>query len=330
MALYPWQAEIWQRLSAERARLPHALLLHGRRGTGKRGFAVEFARLLLCQSPTAAGACGRCTPCHLFEVGTHPDFRLIEPLEGAEGEEGGRTAGRGIAIAQVRDLEDFVALSTHHRGPRVIIIHPAEGMNPAAANALLKTLEEPTENTVFLLVSHQPQQLLPTVRSRCRQIAMPLPDAAQARDWLVAQEVSDAGLCLALAGGAPLEAMRYSDRDYLAARREFLSAVSDPARLDWLRLAEHGARQDLASQVDWLQKWVHDLIALRLSGGVRYNPDFRQRLQELGERVNLTALLRFARELAGVRRHVQHPLNAQLVLESVFSSYKETLSVHHG
>lgn len=329
-AIYPWQTGLWQRLTADRARLPHALLLHGRRGIGKRGFAVEFACTLLCQAPTPTGACGRCASCHLFEVGTHPDYRLIEPLESGEGEEGGRTAGRSIAVAQVRELEDFVALSTHHHGPRVILIHPAESMNAAAANAVLKTLEEPTDNTIFLLVSHQPQRLLPTVRSRCRQIAMPPPAGEQARAWLARQEVEEAELCLALAGGAPLEAVRYSDRDYLVARKEFLSALSDPAHLDWLRIAEQGARRDLGEQIDWLQKWMHDLIALKLAGVVRYNPDFTRRLQELGDRVNLTALLRFARELSGVRRHVQHPLNAQLLLESVFSSYKEALSTHHG
>jgi DNA polymerase-3 subunit delta' len=330
MAPYPWQSEIWRRLLADRARLPHALLLHGRRGTGKRAFAAEFARALLCQTPTAAGPCGQCTACHLFEVGTHPDYRVIEPLEAGEAEEGSRSAGRSIAIAQVRELDDFVALSTHHRGPRVILVHPAEAMNAAAANAVLKTLEEPTENTVFLLVSHQPQQLLPTVRSRCRQIAMPMPDAAQARAWLAGQKIAEAELCLALAGGAPLEALRYADNDYLAARRAFLGALADPERLDWLKLAEQGARQDLPSQVDWLQKWVHDLVALRLAGAVRYNPDFGARLRELGERVNLTALLRFGRQLGGVRRHVQHPLNAQLLLESVFSSYKEALGAHNG
>jgi DNA polymerase-3 subunit delta' len=329
MPLYPWQADLWQRLAAERQRLPHALLLHGRRGIGKREFALEFARGLLCQSPEHGAPCGRCTACHWFEVGTHPDFRLIEPVENEEAEEGGRAA-RNIAIAQIRELEDFVALSTHHHGARVIVVHPAETLNAAAANALLKTLEEPTENTVFLMVSHQPQQLLPTVRSRCRQLAMPLPKTEQARAWLAGQGMRDAELCLALAGGAPLEAVRYADGDYLAARKAFLAAISDPARLDWLKLAEQGAKQDLLSQVDWLQKWIHDLVAVRLSGAVRYNPDFARGLQELGARVNVAALLRFARELTGVRRHVRHPLNAQLLLESVFSNYKLALTTHHG
>lgn len=327
MAPYPWQEEVWRRLRREQARLPHALLLQGRRGTGKRGFALELARLLLCETPGAEGPCGRCTACHLFAVGNHPDFRLVEPVE----EEGGEgRAGRGISIAQVRELEDFIGLSSHRHGARVILIHPAEAMYAAAANALLKTLEEPTENTVFLLVSHQPRQLLPTVVSRCRPVAMPMPAEATAQAWLAAQGVRDPALCLALAGGAPLEALRYADADYLAARRAFLAAVAEPARLDWLKLAEQGARQELPTQVEWLQKWLYDLVAVRLSGMVRYNVDFAARLRELGAGINVKNLLRFARELDAVRRHVQHPLNSQLVLESVFSAYQRAVVTRHG
>jgi DNA polymerase-3 subunit delta' len=330
MPIYPWQETLWESLRAQRARLPHALLLHGRRGTGKRDFALALAASILCEAPLPSGqACGKCRACHLFSVGTHPDFRLIEPLENGDGEEGTKAA-RGITIAQIRELEDFVALSTHHHGGRVIAIHPAETMNAPAANALLKTLEEPTENTVFLLVSHQARLLLPTVRSRCRQVAMPMPDAETGQRWLAARGAAEADLCLALAGGAPLEALRYGERDYLAARKEFLTAVSDPNRLDWLKLAEHGARQDLSGQVDWLQKWVHDLVASRLAGVVRYNPDFTRRLQELSENVNLAGLLRFSRELNGVRRHLQHPLNTQLLLERVFSNYQQALMAQDG
>jgi DNA polymerase-3 subunit delta' len=320
--------DLWRRLHAERARLPHALLLHGRRGIGKRAFALELGRSLLCQTPKADEACGECNSCHLFEIGNHPDFRLIEPMESEEGD--GSTRARNIAIGQIRALEDFIGLTTLHHGARVIVLHPAESLNAAAANALLKTLEEPTEHTLFLLVSHQPQQLLATVRSRCHQTAMALPEPQAARAWVAAQGSPDADLCLAVAGGAPLEALRYADGDYLAARKAFLAALSDPTRLDWLKLAEQGARQDLPNQVDWLQKWVHDLMGIRLAGVVRYNPDFTRALQELGARVNLAALLGFSRELTGLKRHVRHPLNAQLLLESVFSNYKQALTAEHG
>ncbi|MEO1765635.1 DNA polymerase III subunit delta' [Thiobacter aerophilum] len=326
MPVYPWQTEVWQRLTGARQRLPHALLLQGRRGIGKRDFALALANWLLCQAPTPHGPCRHCRACHLLAVGNHADLRLIEPLEG---EEEGR-AVRQIAIAQVRELEDFVGLSTHQEGARVIVIHPAEAMNPAAANALLKTLEEPAENTVFLLVSHKPRQLLPTVVSRCRTVAMPLPDEEMARAWLESQGVIDARLCLALAGGAPLEALRYADGEYLAARGVFLAALGEPAKLDWLKLAEQGARQDLASQIDWLQKWLYDLVAVRLARRVRYNPDFAPRLRELGAGVKVEALLRFVRELEGVRRHLDHPLNPQLLLETVFLAYQRAVMTQNG
>ncbi|MEJ5210721.1 MAG: DNA polymerase III subunit delta' [Burkholderiales bacterium] len=330
MPVHPWQKALWQYLTRTRERLPHALLLQGRRGTGKRDFALALAHWLLCEAPVGDQPCGRCRACHLVAVGNHPDLRLIEPLEG---EEEGR-AMRQIAIAQVRELADFVGLTSHQQGRRVIVIHPAEAMNPAAANALLKTLEEPADNTVFLLVSHQPRQLLPTVVSRCRTVALPLPDERTARAWLEAQGVTDAGLCLALAGGAPLEALRYADGEYLAARRAFLAALAEPVRLDWLKLAEQGARQEasgqIASQIEWLQKWLYDLLAVRLAGRVRYNPDFAPRLRELGAGVNVNALLRFARELEGVRRHLHHPLNPQLLLERVFSGYQRAVMTQNG
>jgi DNA polymerase-3 subunit delta' len=239
-------------------------------------------------------------------------------------------ANRGIGIAQVRELADFVALSRQRAGARVILIHPAEAMNAAAANALLKTLEEPTENTVFLLVSHQPRRLLPTVISRCRLLAMPVPAREDAERWLASQGVAEAGLCLSLAGGAPLEALRFADGGYLAARRAFLAALGDPAGLDWLKLAEQGAKEELAMQIDWLQKWIHDLVALRLAGSLRYNLDFAPRLRELARVVNVKRLMRYARELDHIRRHVEHPLNAQLLLEAVFLAYQRTLTTSHG
>ena len=206
------------------------------------------------------------------------------------------------------------------------MIHPAETLNPAAANALLKTLEEPSQNTHFLLVTHQANFLLPTIKSRCHWVSMPQPDADQARAWLQQQGVDEAELCLALAGGAPLLAREFSDASYLDARQQFLQALQKPRQLNWLALAESGARADLAARFDWLQKWLYDVSSTRLAGRVRYNLDYVPGLQDLAARVNVMRVQDFARELAQAKRRLQHPLNPQLLLESVLLGYLAAVS----
>jgi DNA polymerase III subunit delta' len=157
----PWHDSEFRRLVANRAGLPHALLVQGRQGIGKLAFARALAQALLCENPKAEGvSCGLCPACHWFAAGTHPDFRQIEPqgmTEHPEGEEGAeKKASLQISVDEVRQLADFINISSHRNGLKVILLHPAEAMNPNAANALLKNLEEPPARTCFLLVTHRP------------------------------------------------------------------------------------------------------------------------------------------------------------------------------
>lgn len=316
--------------------MPHGLLIQGRRGIGKLMFARHLTQSLLCEMPSGPerNPCGACPACVWFEGGNHPDFRLLEPesiSSGGSGEldekadvKGRDTDKKGspfITIHQVRALTDFVGLSTHRDGARVILIHPAEALNAHSANALLKTLEEPPPRTVFLLVSHQPQRLLPTIRSRCQVLEMPMPDRQTAVDWLSDKGVEQAELCLAQAGGAPLAALEMGGRDYQTQRRAFLLQLGEDEGRDPLLLAEAAQRQDLSDTVSWLQSWVFDLVAVRLAGVVRYNPDFSTGLRALAKRANLLALLAYERRLGEARRSIHHPLNPQLLLEDLFLSY---------
>lgn len=185
--LYPWQNELWQRWQDLQARLPHAILLKGARGIGKLDFAMHMACAMLCDIPLASGlSCNNCPSCHWFELGTHPDFRLIQPdalAEAEEGEErdsGKKKPSRLISVEQIRSLADFTNLTSHQGKHRIVLIHPAEAMNTSAANALLKTLEEPTAGMLMLLVSDKPQRLLPTIVSRCLSVSAPLPPVRSA------------------------------------------------------------------------------------------------------------------------------------------------------
>ncbi|MDF5922292.1 DNA polymerase III subunit delta' [Pseudomonas aeruginosa] len=149
-------------------------MLYGPVGIGKRALAEHWAAQLLCQRPAAAGACGECKACQLLAAGTHPDYFVLEPEE----------AEKPIRVDQVRDLVGFVVQTAQLGGRKVVLLEPAEAMNVNAANALLKSLEEPSGDTVLLLISHQPSRLLPTIKSRCVQQACPLPGAAASLEWL--------------------------------------------------------------------------------------------------------------------------------------------------
>ena len=259
-------------------------------------------------------------------------MRLLEPegqSEPAAGESenidqpktaDNKKASQYITVAQVRELSDFVNLTTHRNGFRIVLVNPAESMNVHAANALLKTLEEPPANTLFILVAHQLQRLLPTVRSRCQMINMPLPAPAVASEWLREQGV--AGLeCLMQAGGAPLAALDLSDEDYQYQRGQIIEMLGTPERMDPLMMAEQGEKLGLASMVGWLQQWVYDLISLNLLGRPRFQREPSSSMIRLANAINLIELFKFQQELSVVQRTLQHPLNARLLLEQLLFSY---------
>ena len=176
--MYPWQTQQWQHIMQSTS-LPHALLLRGRAGAGKHDFAIEVSQSLLCSKPQQARACGACPSCTWFAEGNHPDFRLISPEDTDESEDAPKkkfSKKSQISVVQIRQLIDYLSLSSHQvNSQRVILISPAETLNLTSANALLKMLEEPPANTLFLLVTSQPQRLLPTILSRCQAVDMQLP-----------------------------------------------------------------------------------------------------------------------------------------------------------
>ncbi|BBP04842.1 DNA polymerase III subunit delta' [Sulfuriferula plumbiphila] len=327
---HTWNETVWQRLLQLRGKLPHALLLHGRAGIGKLALAEQLAQLVLCENPQADGheACGACPSCHWLRQGSHPDFLKLQPAALDENdpdaelaERKSPAAGQHISVAQVRELTRFVQLSAHRGGLRIALIHPAETMNAVAANALLKTLEEPPPNILLILVSHQSSRLLPTILSRCHQIRFTLPGTDAAQSWLIQQGVREAAVCLAQAGGAPLLASQLADADYQARRRGFLSGLVKMNSADTLRIAEHHAKQPLPDMVHWLQLWVHDLVSLHLAGRVFYQVDYQQELRGMAGRANLFGLLDFQRRLQAARASVQHPLATQMVLEDLLLEY---------
>jgi DNA polymerase-3 subunit delta' len=335
--MYPWQHAAWERLQQMRARLPHAILFHGPRGVGKADFMETFAQALLCENVRPDGhACGECASCGWFLQNNHPDYRRVRPeaLEdepAAEAEEGAEPAAgkakstkapsKEIKIEQIRALSDFMNISTHRQGLRVVVLYPAEALNMPASNALLKTLEEPPPGTVFLLASNSLDRLLPTILSRCRKFALPMPAHDEALAWLKEQGVQDADGWLREQGGAPLAALAEAEAGSREDMDALLHFLANPAVDGALRTAEKLSKASLPALVAWEQRWLYDVFSMKLAGRIRYYPRYQKELAALAGRVSTGSLNR-AIKAAGERRAVaDHPLSAKLFVEDMLLEY---------
>ena len=292
LTIYPWQQTQWQQLlnMREQNRLPHALLLTGPEGIGLNHFARVFAASLLCLSRTAENvSCGTCQSCQLFTAGNHPDMVFIEPEE----------QGKQIKIAQIRELIDYVALKSFSGDAKIAIIDPADAMNRATANALLKTLEEPPAQSKLLLISHRPENLPITIRSRCQRIDFQHAFDEASSSWLqqnLDQTEMPPELLLKLSAGGPLKAITLIEEEQLDIRQTLLSDLKrlrkqgcNPVQIaaDWQSIG-------VENVLSWLMKVLLDLIKLKLlkDRASLMNLDLKEDLQDLVNSLDLLALVR--------------------------------------
>ena len=323
----PWQRTLAQDLLARRARWPHAMLIAGPAGIGKRVLAQFLARALLCEAPTPDGApCGACASCRYEAAGQHPDLRIVEPVDI---EDDVPKPVEWIVVDRIRAMTRWAELTSHRGGAKVALIEPAERMNPAAANALLKTLEEPPGDTYFLLVSHLHGRLPATIVSRCQRIVAPRPTPQEARAWLAAQGVDDVDRALAQAAFAPLRAGALADAGYQGDRTAWMRALAAPRQLSvtslgaWIDAAPRDARRErLAAAIDWLIGWCVDLARVRAGGAPSANVDLEGALRALARPVAAIALFRYHRRLLLQRTLLAHPLQPRLVAEALLIDYR--------
>jgi DNA polymerase-3 subunit delta' len=323
--VYPWQRQHWQGLIArlQRHELPHALLFTGPAGMGKLHFADCLARAILCESTLEDGsACGHCRGCLLMKAGNHPDYLRIEPEE----------EGKGIGIDVIRHLINFQSLKSQYGRQRVVQLHPAERINRAASNALLKTLEEPAGDTVLLLCSDRPSALLPTVRSRCQQLLFrPLAEPnEETQQWLRAQlddGNADVQQLLQASAGAPLAALALLQNGELAQRETLLVDLADLAanKASPVALAEQWVRVGIERVLAALYSLLADMIQLKsLHTNARLsNPGLQGNLQALAEQVDLSfldALLLRVQERSGLLQGQVKPL---VILEEILLAWKQ-------
>ena len=324
---YPWLQPYRESVAAtiKQGRLPHALLLTGQPGTGKAEFADFLARLLLCEQPLeGASACGRCPACTLLNAGSHPDLHYVS----FEINEKTGKLREEIVIDQMRKLAADLSLKSHAGGYKVAVITPANALNPNAANSLLKTLEEPSDNTVLVLVSDQPGHLPATLRSRCQRFRIGVQDKAAVLAWLSGQLDSPVPeMYLQLAENAPLEALRLARMDALESRQKHFSELVDilDGRAAPLAVALAWSKDEDLQAVRWLRDWLMDLLRIRMTGqtGSVVGKDIIDGLEALAGRLDCRILFEQLDRINRLLHIAGSSLNRQLMTEDILLAWAD-------
>ena len=327
---YPWLQPQLERVGEllRQGRMPHALLVTGRPGLGKSGFAAHLAALLICEDRgNGHAACGQCSACKLQAAGNHPDYSYMTY---AVDEKTGKVS-TVIKIDQVRALSEKLFLSHHGAGFKVAILQPADALNINAANSLLKTLEEPADNTVLILVSSQPGRLPPTIRSRCQQVRIGAPEADAALAWLAGQYAGPRPeVYLRLADGAPLRALALAQEDALQERRarfDTLVGLCNGSQ-DPVAVAQAWAKDEDLKGLGWMREWLMDLLKIRLTGQLDgiHGIDLADRLQRLASKLDSRVMFRQLDVVNRNLRMADSSLNRQLMMEDVLLAWADRRS----
>ena len=312
---YPWQNEQWQYFAnmMNAHTLPHAMMLCGPEGIGKHEFARSLVEAILCKDKTPDGfACGECKHCQLLSANTFPDYVHLAPEED----------NKAISVDEIRELIGKLHLTRHFEAYKVALIEYAEQMNTNAANALLKTLEEPPEKTLIILVTSQPLSLPATIRSRCQLVNFHPPTAEEAHQWLktVSSDVDWEPL-LRVAQGAPLQAVDYHETELLDQR---IAVVQG-----FLEIFEPNSNPvEVAARIEpipfvlcfqWIQAVIVDLLRIKAAENpiTLENPDFYRPLLALAPRMQVPLLLEFWELLIERKRIFDNSLNRRLFAESL-------------
>ena len=362
----PWLEPLWG--SMDFSAFPNAVLIYGQAGIGKFELSVELAKALLCEAPSGEKPCDQCEACRWFDSGNHPDFIALVPEThrkllphgdfdseadtskkikssqvDSENDASEKKEKKSIAIEDARSAIEGLAIGSHRGGNRVILVYPLEMLRADSANTLLKSLEEPPKNTIFILLADRLDRVLPTIRSRCRLLSAPRPDRLIGLDWLRNKLTTVPGLQISDAdiesiydeqGGAPYAVFdsliarhNKDEKDELAiaiqASRYLLQAMSQGARINWLDAADKTQKARYSALLATMQRWTSDLQSSKQMGFPRYYPKHEAAIKVLAQQARLPKLLRFWKSLIQARRHENHPLATRIQLEAMLSQYQQ-------
>lgn len=311
--IYPWQQQVWDTLTGRFPKLGHGLLFYGKKGCGKEAFAQQFLAWVLCLNRQPDGPCGECGSCQWLKADTHPNYVYIST------DEDNKKQNAKIKIEKIRDLLPFVQQTVD--GWRVIVIEPAEALNIASSNALLKTLEEPGENIVIILLADHYLKLPATIRSRLQHFALDRISSVQFSEYVEAQ-LPEAGssqqqLLMNLSNQMPLQAIEVAQSSWLPLRQEFME--------DWKKLVIQ-KNMPIAIATKWnkslsfgefgqmFEYLLSDLICVKLNQAVKnIDLDFNV----LAEQYSLEILFKIYEDFQRAKQYLEQNVQSNLVLDEL-------------
>jgi len=327
--IYPWQQSQWLLINKllDTKRLPHAMMMLGNEGLGKAEFTTSLANAVLCQQPGPDHhACGQCRSCQLLKAGTHPDLHLLKPT--APPKSKSTNPVLSIRIDDVRNLCNQLNQTSQYGVYRVAVLEQAEHLTTSAANSLLKTLEEPGQNVLILLVTARPQRLPVTIRSRCQVLRFSEPEENLSLDWLQQNKISQSSTteqlqrALKQAHGSPLTALQYlQEIEHQQLLSEAMTAsISGKNSLDYAAKLTKFAK---LRTLEGMLSWASDLSRILACGPEIdvVNEQARVQLQALAKRVNEQRLFRFYDQLNFNLSHSAIAVNEQLLWENLLLSW---------
>lgn len=329
--VYPWQQKQWEAIlkGLSDAHRPQAIILHGPKGLGKMHFAGVLAAKALCESTEPLQwACGTCRGCKLLNAGNHPDLTVVTAAE----------KNKAIKVESIRHLTEKLQQTPHCQGLKLALIYPAEQMNRTAANALLKTLEEPPGAALLVLVTHQIGKLPATIVSRCQRVHFSVSAEPQTSAWVRAHtpESIDSDLLLRVADYAPLRAIELAQTDYLQLRDTLLSHLLKvrEARVNPIAPVLSYTKSDIELLLYALLTLVMDMSRLQLGVQVNYvvNADRVEALTSLGKTLRATYLQNYVQKIQKAYELFMNGIhiNIQLLLETLFLEWSELRPAQKG
>lgn len=312
-----WHKSAYSYLMKLSPKLPHAILIHGAKGLGKRSLALNFIYGLLCQNKAVDNTpCGKCQSCSLLEQISHPDFLHLKD----ESEDETKKT-KNITIEQINSAIDFVSLSPHLGSIKIVFIEDVALLGINSANALLKILEEPPAYALFILVSDNLSRVLPTIISRCHKFRLTLNAKELQAPALLNEKIFDYDFWLNYYDGSPLFELELNQDQF----NKLIATTTHPSVSNILGLTSEidGKKVSFAFFIGFMLKWISDLASFNLSGKLKYFTSYANKVDQLNKRLSLEKLFALQDELTTLSRWTNHPLNYKLQIENLLFKYQQ-------